>query len=342
MPRIGVSFPVTDQALFFAHYDKTSQRPYESFHDGLNRYLLGSQTGQYRVNNNGLEPTTTTEYELGFRQRLGARSAFTISGFYKTIDNLIQLETIAFGYPNGYTFYGNNDFGTVKGVQFEFDLRRTNNVAFNANYTLQFANGTGSDDNTATQIAWRGPADGSGFPNTLSPLDFDRRHSINLNLDYRLGKGEGPRIGDTAFLQNFGVNIVWSIRSGKPYTALQGPNPAYNSFILPPAGRLNGDNIGWSNLMNARVDYRFNLSQNLNLTAFLWIQNVLNSDNVLAVYRATGLAGEDGWRSSGEGQDFLSNQEIPANADYLYGVRIGDPFNYGIPRQWRLGLRFNF
>ena len=341
MPRIGVSFPVTDQALFFAHYDKTAQRPFEVTHDGINEYFLASQ-GTQRVNNNGLKPTETTEYELGFRQRVGARSAFTISGFYKTIDNLIALETIAFGFPNGYTFYGNNDFGTVKGVQFEFDLRRTNNVAFNANYTMQFAAGTGSDNNTATQIAWRGPADGSGFPNTISPLDFDRRHSLNLNIDYRLGKGEGPEVGGIAFLQNFGFNVVWALRSGKPYTKLQGPNPAFNSFILPPAGSLNGDNISWSNMMNARVDYRFGLSQSLSMTAFLWIQNVLNSDNVLGVYQATGLPDEDGWRTSGEGRDFLSNQEIPENASYLYGARVADPTNFGIPRQLRLGLRVNF
>ena len=77
--------------------------------------------------------------------------------------------------------------------------------------------------------------------------------------------------------------------------------------------------------MNARVDYRFNLTESLNLTAFLWIQNLLDTDNTLEVYQATGLASEDGWRSSGEGQDFLSNQEIPANASYLYGARVLDP-----------------
>jgi outer membrane receptor protein involved in Fe transport len=336
-----VSFPVTDQALFFAHYDKTSQRPFEFFHDGIEEYYLASE-GTQTVNNTGLKPTTTTEYELGFRQRVGARSAFTISGFYKSIANLIQLESIAFGYPNGYSFYGNNDFGTVRGVQFEFDLRRTNNVSFNANYTLQFANGTGSDGLTATQIAWRGPADGSGFPNFLSPLDFDRRHSVNLNVDYRLGKGEGPSLGGATILENFGFNVVANLRSGKPYTPLQGPNPIFNSFILPPAGRLNGENIGWSTLVNLRVDRRFDLGDNLGLTAFLWVQNLFNVDNTLNVFRATGLPGDDGWRASGEGQDFLATQEIPETASFLYGVRVDDPQNYGIPRLTRLGLRVNF
>ncbi len=341
MPRIGVSFPVTDQALFFAHYDKTSERPYEYFHDGLEEYYLASEATQ-TVNNNGLEPTTTTEYELGFRQRVGARSAFTVSGFYKSIDNLIQLESIAFGFPNGYSFFGNNDFGTVRGVQFEFDLRRTNNVSFNANYTLQFANGTGSDGITTTQIAWRGPADGSGFPNFLSPLDFDRRHSINLNVDYRLGKGEGPTVGGASILENFGFNIVANLRSGKPYTPLQGPNPIFNSFILAPKGSINGEYIDWSTLVNLRVDRKFDLGDNLSMTAFLWVQNLLNVDNTLNVFRATGLPGDDGWRQAADGRDYIRSREIPEVASFLYGVRVNDPTNYGIPRLTRLGLRVNF
>ncbi len=349
MPRIGLSFPVTDQALFFASYDVTSQRPADDVghggavvaFDGIHEYLLASE-GSQRVNNTGLKPVKTTEYELGFKQRLGERAAVTLSGFYKSIENLIQLEAIAFGFPNGYTFYGNNDFGTIKGAQFEFELRRTNNVSIDANYTLQFAEGTGSDAQTATQVAWRGPTDGTGFPETISPLDFDRRHSINLSVDYRLGKGEGPVVAGAPILENFGINVVTNLRSGLPFTRLQGPNPLFNSFILPPAGSVNGDNQPWATLVNLRVDRVFQLTKGLNLTAYLWIQNLLDADNVIDVYRATGLAGNDGWMSSGEGQDFLRNQEDPTLAAALYGFAAADPFNYGIPRQTRFGVRINF
>ncbi|MEM1269119.1 MAG: TonB-dependent receptor [Bacteroidota bacterium] len=337
MPRVGVSFPVTDQALFFASYDVTSQRPFENSYDGIHEYFLATE-GTQRVNNTGLEPVQTTEYELGFKQRLGERAAVTLSGFYKRLDNLIALEVINEGFPNGYTFYGNNDFGTVKGATFEFELRRTANVAIDANYTLQFAEGTGSDANTATQIAWRG----NFFPNFISPLDFDRRHSINISLDYRLGEGEGPMIGGAALFENFGINLVTNLRSGKPFTRLQGPNPLFNSFILPPAGGVNDDNLPWSSLVNLRIDRAFSLGDNLNLTAFLWIQNLLDTDTIVNVYQATGLAETDGWLVSGEGQDFVNNQESPLLASELYGFAADSPFNYGIPRLTRLGLRVNF
>ena len=81
MPRIGVSFPVTDQALFFARYGIISQRPSERLYA-----TLDALEGTGGINNNDLKPERTTEYELGFRQRLGARSALTISGFFRQID----------------------------------------------------------------------------------------------------------------------------------------------------------------------------------------------------------------------------------------------------------------
>jgi outer membrane receptor protein involved in Fe transport len=342
MPRIGVSFPVTDQALFFAHYDVTQQRPFEFEHEGLNQLLLAQETGQTRAWATGLKPVKTTEYEIGFRQRLGARSAFTVSGFYKKIDDLIQILTPFFGFPGGFGYYQNSDFGTVKGVTFEYDLRRTNNVSLNANYTLSFADGTGSDGQTTIQIQWRGTSN-DDFPNFISPLDFDRRHSINAALDYRLGAGEGPTIGGATFLEHFGFNLVGSFRSGQPYTALKAPNSIRTGSNEGPTGAINNESIPWSTLLNLRVDRRFPLgSGGASFTAFLWIQNLLNADNTLNVYGATGLPGNDGYIASPRGQQFLQAQEIPENAAALYGFRINDPFNYGIPRLARLGLRFNF
>ena len=103
-----------------------------------------------------------------------------------------------------------------------------------------------------------------------------------------------------------------------------------------------GSAISTGKTTTRRVDRKFELGDNLGLTAFLWVQNLFNVDNTLNVYRATGLPGEDGWRESGEGSDFLATQEIPETASFLYGVRIDDPTNYGIPRLTRLGLRVNF
>ena len=337
MPRIGVSFPITDQALFFAHYDVLSSRPTENAFDTPYEYSLAAE-GTRTVDNPGLKPEKTIEYELGFRQRVGAKAALTISGFYRQIKNKIQLRTVRYGFPNGYTTYRNVDFGTVKGVEFEFDLRRTNNVSLNANYTLQFAQGTGSDSRTTAQIAWRG----NYFPDFIFPLDFDQRHTINLTIDYRLGKGEGPVLFGARVFENFGFNLVTQLASGHPYTPLTAPNPIYNAFIASPKGELNSAYMPWRSLINLRLDRKFDLSGKATLTAYLWIQNLLDSDNVLDVYRATGLPDNDGYLDTGEGRDWLTSQAVPESARVHYQFRVRNPFNYGIPRMTRLGVRIDF
>lgn len=59
---------------------------------------------------------------------------------------MIQITTLSKVATVGtYNTFRNLDFGTVKGFNFTYDLRRVNNFEFNAAYTLQFADGTGSD-----------------------------------------------------------------------------------------------------------------------------------------------------------------------------------------------------
>ena len=57
---------------------------------------------------------------------------------------MIQVKNLPGAYPATYLTMQNVDFGTVKGLTVKYDLRRTNNISLIANYTLQFADGTGS------------------------------------------------------------------------------------------------------------------------------------------------------------------------------------------------------
>ncbi|MEL6715918.1 MAG: TonB-dependent receptor, partial [Planctomycetota bacterium] len=126
MPRIGVTFPVTNRALFFASYNVTSQRPSENAFATIRDYE-NVRSGQGTVNNANLKPETTTQYELGFRQRVGDRAAFTLSGFYRTQRNKIALRNVNISFPSETTTYLNQDFTTTKGVEVALELRRTSN-----------------------------------------------------------------------------------------------------------------------------------------------------------------------------------------------------------------------
>ncbi len=336
-PRVGVTFPITDQALFFAHYDVLAQRPSTNSIETLQDYQ--SRLGDPgTLGNPNLKPEKITEYEAGFRQRLGENAAVQISGFFRQIDDLVQLRALKNVFPNNYSTYQNVDFGTVKGVELEFDLRRFNNVSMNANYTLSYAEGTGSDANTTSRIFWLREAN-PFVPNFLSPLDFDRRHTANITLDYRLGAGDGPEIGGMRPLENFGFNILSSFKSGKPYSRYLDPFPVDQQVRQSGlAGQINGANLPASFLLNLKVDRRFKVG-GANMTAYLEMENVLDSDNTVNVWQATGQPDTDGYLQSAGGL-----QDFPAGSidRFYYQNRVDSPYNYGIPRQTRLGLRLNF
>ena len=346
MPRVGVSFPVTDRALFFASYNVTSQRPTEQAFAPISAFDQLSQ--QSRISNPSLRPEQTTQYELGFRQRLGERAAVALSGFYRTQENKIATRNLEGGLP-AYGTYLNQDFTTTQGAELNFDLRRTNNLQINANYTLSFAQGTGSDATSTGTVAWRG----NYFPQFISPADFDQRHTANLTLDYRLGAGDGPMIGGIRPLENFGINLIGQFGSGQRYTRLL-PNQQFNvtdSFTPNVSGTVNGAQLPASTRLDLRVDRAFNLGfSDSRLRAYVQVQNLLDTKNRLAVYRATGQADEDGYAGTANGIRAL---DTPGNL-FNYQAYTGGPVNvggnqssgagffYSAPRQIRLGFLFDF
>ena len=349
MPRVGVSFPVTDRALFFASYNVTTQRPTEraiapfTFFDQLD----GQQS---RTPNPALRPEKTTQYELGFRQRLGERAALTLSGFYRTQENKISNRPLFGGLPE-YGSYLNKDFTTSKGVELGFDLRRTNNLAIAANYTLSFAQGTGSDAGATAVIVWRG----TFFPDTISPADFDQRHTANISLDYRYGQGEGPMLGGTRILENFGINLLGRFGSGQHFTPLTAAGHSVNeSFTEDTAGSINSANLPSTSNLDLKIDRTFNLFGQTSAKLYFWVQNVLDTRNVLAVYRATGLPDQDGYLASPEGRGFLNSAPDAAGTAFNYAAYVSGPVNnggtqssggglfYGGPRRIRVGLLVDF
>lgn len=348
MPRIGVSFPVTDRAVFFASFNITSQRPTERAFTTFRSYEEIT-TQNSRTSNPKLKPERTTQYELGFRQRLGSSTALTISGFYRTQENKISNRRLIGGFPS-YGTYLNADFTTSKGVEFGFDLRRTRNLSANANYTLSYAQGTGSDAGATSVIVWRG----SVFPNTIAPADFDQRHTLNASVDYRFGEGEGPAMGGSSLLENTGLNILFRYGSGMAYTALSGSSfNVSDSFTDDAIGSVNSARLPSTSRIDIRLDRRFQVG-NSSLTAYLIVLNLLDTQNVLAVFRATGLPNTDGYLATDGGRGYLSTQPDPASAAFLYNQYIGGPVNvgsrhtsasslmYSRPRQFRLGFALNF
>lgn len=357
MPRISFSFPISDEALFFAHYDILTQRPTSNSTISITDYYYLPSKGTTTLNNPDLKPETNIEYEVGFQQRLTNTSALIISAFYRELRNQIQIYRFTGAYPKTYYSYENLDFGTIKGLTVTYDLRRTKNIRVKAAYTLQFANGTGSDPSATAAIV------SSGQPNlrTLTPLDNDQRHRISLNVDYRFGDGKqynGPvttktnKKGETKtinWLQNTGLNVTFQGGTGTPYTK------SSKVYSLVSGGRVIEGSINGSRMpaffkCDLRLDKDIYLTSSKKdgnarehyLNVFLQVLNVFNSANVLSVYAATGNADDDGYLASAEYQNIISQQLNETTYRMLYAIRCNNPSNYSGPRVIRVGVSYNF
>jgi outer membrane receptor protein involved in Fe transport len=337
-PRISFQFPISDEAEFFAHYDLLVQRPNSSFSRFNPVNYVNLQYGTDDLPNPELKPQKLTEYEIGFRQMLGERSALKINAFYREYRDLIQSVSVTEAYPTTYVTYGNRDFTTAKGFSFQYDLRRTGNVMLNAQYTLSFADGTGSGAESGLSLAR------SGQPNLryIQPLNYDQRHNLSANLDYRYGKGtnyNGPIINNVRVLENTGVNFLVSTGSGFPYSRRVRAYSLTES-AAPIVGILNGSRLPWQfklDLTANKVWYYNKGKKNIEL--YVQVLNVLNTLNVLDNYPYTGSPDDDGYLASSRGQQaILFTTNAQSFADF-YNISMVDPFNYSVPRQIRLGIR---
>ncbi len=374
MPRISFSFPVNDNSLFYAHYNIITSRPTNLQISPVDYLFISKRNAAGDIiNNPNMKPQQSIDYEIGFRQKVGAKSAISISAYYSEKRNQIQAYRFSGAYPNTYYSYQNIDFGTVQGFTFSYRMNRTRNMTLSANYTLQFAKGTGSSTTSQLSIL------AAGQPNlrTLTNLSFDQRHRIGVNFDYRFESGinykenGGPitekivtaadgtqTVKEIEWLANTGFSLLFSAASGTPYTRSSTP---YSNIVSGTtstlSGSINGSNLPWQYQCDLRIDktFMFNFNKNKKdengktkaakmgyLTVYVDIQNLFNFKNVISVYDYTGNADDDGYLSAAAYQQQINSQVYVPSYIWYYQMRVQNPYNYSRPFRASLGIQFGF
>ena len=355
MPRVAFSFPVGESSQFKASYDIIARRPSSGWQADYLSYLYMTQ--MTTLNNPNLKPERVTNYEVGFQQALNKKSAVSISAYYKETRDLIQLVQYAGADPNpNYYSYDNLDFKTIKGFTLAYDLRQTNHIRINANYTLQYAEGTGLSTTTMSELIK------SGYTTLkmLNPISDDRRHEFKANVDYRFGKGEGwsysRKVKDKETgeakkkevhpFQNFGVNFMAVAQSGRPYTK------AFSNTQTTIVGSYRGARLPWGFYFNAIVDKTWPIAiQNSKtgktrqtyLNAAITINNLFDLRNVTGVFSVTGNPTDNGYLSDPETQSIINSYLDPQSYRDMYAIYLTNSYwNFSSPRTIKLGLTYSF
>ncbi|MBR3829258.1 MAG: TonB-dependent receptor [Bacteroidales bacterium] len=356
MPRIAFSFPVNDMSQFKANYDIIARRPSSGWQADYFQYLFMTQANGY-INNPNLKPERITNYELGFQQALNKdkTAALSISAYYKETRDLIQVVQYAGADPNpNYYSYDNLDFKTIKGFSLSFDMRQSNNVRINANYTLQYAEGTGLSTTTMSELI----KEGYTTLKMLNPISDDRRHEFKANVDYRLGKNEGfhytrtvkdkdgnARKKDVYPLQNFGVNFIAVAQSGRPYTK------AYSNTQNTIVGSYRGARLPWGFYFDVVLDKTWPIeikkegkkARQTMLQAALTVRNLFDIRNVTGVFSVTGNPSDNGYLTDPETQSVINAYLDPQSYRDMYSIMLSNNYwNWSQPRTIRLSLTYQF
>jgi len=351
MPRIAFSFPINDEALFFAHYDVLTRRPtaggsQTSARLNLTSYYFLDAASSGILSNPNLKPSQTIDYAVGFKQVITGNSSITLEAFYRELRDMVQVVGVQNAYPRQYLSYGNIDFGTVKGLVLSYDLRRSKNIRVTASYTLQFAAGTGSDAFSAANLVRSGK---QSLRNT-SPFNYDQRHNIVINFDYRFGMGKaytGPQ--EAKWLQGMGANFIFNVGSGTPYSKQNFVTG--EGFISPVGastlqGTVNGSRLPWQFRIDFKLDKNLVLAKDskhpMHMNIYLQMSNLLNSLNVRSVYKFTGTPDDDGYLTDARYQTDIQSQLDEQSFREQYSMSVNNPFNYNLPRRTRIGVLVTF
>ena len=352
-PRLGVGFPVTDKTVFHMNYGIFYQQPkLEDLYVGLDYLEYKAPLGgyYYAFGNPNLKPEKTTAYEVGLVQQVAGHASVDVTAYYKAVGNLVQVATIPSN-PTAFSSFRNRDYGTIKGLDIGFLMRRKGRTTARVSYSLAYATGTGSTPQTQRQIAWTFQPGVNEPPKSTSPLDFDQRHKISASVDYRFVDGDGPMLMGGRPLSNAGVNVLITAGSGFPYT----PTFTFNEVTTlatfsRPSGSVNSSYGPWTFRIDLKANKRFKIAS-IQGDFYVWVLNVLNRANVTArntdgrgtesaVYSATGTATTTGWLNTNEGREFV--RRFGQLGEDKYELKERDPRNFDSPRQVRFGLALSF
>jgi outer membrane receptor protein involved in Fe transport len=270
-PRLGISHPISEKANLYFNFGWFYQIP--EFQYIFYQATQGSNAYTYYGNPNlGFEKTV--QYALGIQQGIGDHWKFEAKGFFKDIRGLIDMERRGEP-PIVGNIYENLDYGNARGLEANLEKRYSNYTSGSINYTLQWAQGKSSSDRQNYDLNFAGKP----LPVREHPLDWDQRHAIITDFDFRVPAGDHPNLFGLGLPDRWGITILTSYHSGLPYT----PEAQQNEIVLP-----NSERIPYFITWDMKADKSFHVGP-FDYSFFLEIENLFNKRNVRRVHDSSGL-----------------------------------------------------
>ncbi|RJR26646.1 MAG: TonB-dependent receptor [Candidatus Latescibacterota bacterium] len=301
-PRLGVSYPITDDSYLHMQYGHFFQMP--SF-DYLYENAEFHTRGRWMIAGNAdLEAEKTVAYEIGVNHLLSPNIAIDFTFFYKDITDMTEQVVVgptAVSNPQGranYVTFDNVGYGNVRGFEINLVRRHINNWHYRGAYTFMVAKGLSSNVNEGGQRRF----DNEEYPTQQFYLDWDRRHSFLVTGGYGIPK-------------NWSIDFAVNYATGAPYT---------NPVTLTRKPTRNNARFPSINNVDVEVHKMFEIFD-IDADIFLRATNLFNQRNIIS------------WDDTD--QDF-KNWYVANDGSYL--GPFGDYTIYGAPRNFVGGVKISF
>ncbi len=335
LPKLNVSFPVTENNVLYFNYGHSMRLPHPRFiYQGLDPNF---QNASFLSNlgNPDINPEVSVSYEFGLKTQVNRDLAFTVTAFYidrfdYIVSRRIQIEDQT-GRLVDKTFFINQDYARIRGLELTYNQRLGKWFRANASFVYQIATGK---SNTAAESTLQ--INTVGFVNASREtfLAWDRPVEIKGSLIFR--GDESSKIGPVS-LNRWRAFVAANFKSGLRYTPYiqtgVEPNgrPRYERDFTRPFEEV-GSNWFW---IDMRITKDIPIKSTL-LSIGFEVRNLLNNKNAQIINPVTGRAYEFGDPLPVSDRD--PNYPDPTNN----GLPPFDPARYMQPTQFFVNASYAF
>ena len=338
LPKVRVSFPVTENNVLYFNYGHSLRLPHPRFlYAGLDTNYQNRVSGANAGNPN-LNPEVAVSYELGIKSQITKDFSATLTAFYKDQYDFIVNRTAEIQDPRlGQEYVDrvisiNQDYARVKGIEAGINYRLFKQLRISFNAAYQVATGkSNSAKESLLQIRQTGQVNTTKEQYLAWDRPWDLKGSLIFTPDSAWRFLNIPMKGFRFFLF-----ATW--KSGLRYTPYQEAGVSDLGRVKYEQ-KLNSQNseIGsawfWTDLTISRDFY---VGRKFRAYLSVEIKNLFNNKNAQIINPVTGRA-----YSNGDALPF--DQRDPQYTDpNTSGLPPTNPARYMQPRQILYGIGFNF